>query len=346
MTRGKRRRSTSAQNKDKNRKNNPAPNANGNGHGRVPKGAVSAKEAKANASAGSKHPAKPKPIPRGLGANLYPPLLRSFGTAALAVTQPVIILSTLAFVFIVWLLVLALGVRAFPPEMLHLFGLPPFAAQFDGSVATTVFGSQTGLLVALLLTVIRAGFFSVVVGIIDESIEFGRVSLVGPLRGLRAFPAVLAAEYVALVATFFGGSLGAVLGQAASQILFLLVPIAIVFFLAMPIITAVVGGFGIRESIRRGVQAGRLPGWPRYLLLCVTYYLFFQIMPQLLIGQVSVVTANPSFGTWVTVLFGAFLHLTFIGVFIQMYRAAAPYLPLIPRPRQSGAVRSKSRSKR
>ena len=326
--------------RSKKRGRSPSSNASGNGQGRLPEGAVSAKAARTSEAS-----REPKPVPRDFGVNLYPGVLRSLGVSALAATQPALIVGALLFIFAVWLVLLAIGVRAYPAEMMNLFGMPPFAAQFDGSVGTSIYGSQMGLLAALGLTVFRAGFFSVLIGVMDESLEFGKVTSVGPLRGLQAFPAVLACEYVALVATLFGGSVGTILGQAAGQILFLLVPIAIMFFLAMPLIAAVVGGFGTRESLRRGVQASRLPGWSRYLLLCVLYFMVFATLPQLLASQLSIITANPGFATWVVVLGAAFLHIVFVGALIQNFRAVAPYLPLIPRPR-GGTAAARSRGKR
>ena len=124
----------------------------------------------------------------------YPPLKQSLARGFVAVgTSPAILLVALVTVGAIWLGLIGAGMEVFPRTLVEALALPPISSFYsDVLIPAGVFGvSLPAALSTLVLTLVRAIVWSILVGMIIEALEYGRVSVVGFLQGLRAFPSVL-----------------------------------------------------------------------------------------------------------------------------------------------------------
>src|SRR5207244_4796452 len=116
------------------------------------------------------------------------------GRSFLAVgTTPAALVPSLASAGVAWLGLVALGVVVFPILIVEALAAPPVSTFFfDLFVPANTFGlTAFAFVVTLVLTVARALLWSVLVGMFLEWSEYRTVTLVGVLRGLQSFPAVL-----------------------------------------------------------------------------------------------------------------------------------------------------------
>ncbi len=310
--------------KKKRAQRRPAPS--GNGHN--PRQAPARKEPDAVA------------VPKHPGATVFPPVYRSLlsGLGA-AAGNPVVLLAPLVLVLLIWMALVAAGLRFFPFEMPSALALTPIGSSFDGSVSSTLFGMSLSTLFAILIfTLLRSVIWAVLIGMMDEVMAFGRVTGVGPLRGLRSFLAVLTYEYIGVLITLFGSILVQVLGAGAGPILRIAIPVAVIYFLTFMPIVAVRQGIRARDALSRSIRGARLPGWIRHLVLSMAYYFLATIGQDFLTPDRYVITATPSFRTWVFVLAATVFNMVFLGAFIAEWRAVEPYVPA-KAPRRAPAPR-------
>jgi len=283
------------------------------------------KRPRAGTSGDGSRVAKPQPkeaaaaTPTRLGPGVFPTFRSSMAGGIVAATaSPVVIALPFVFVLLIWLGLQALGLEVFPAAMEQALAIPPVGSSFDFSAAATIYGIN-GAAFALIvgLTIVRSVIWSLLVGMLDEALEYRSVSLVGVLRGLRAFPAILVYDYlsfaIVLIGTFF---VPVFLGSSIGQTSTLLSMIGGLFFLAFVPAAAV-----------------RLPGWPRHLLMVVVYFLLSQIVVFLSPGA-SQITNNPGIATWAFVLAGTFLNMVFLGALIHRWKAVEDVVPSQARRRR------------
>ncbi len=119
-----------------------------------------------------------------------PPIRTSF-VRGLAGTwsSPVVVGAMIAWLLIEWLIVIALGYPG-PFSLLADIAAPaPLSTNTDLSVSIGIFGLARGLpLVFITSGLVHALWHAIVVGLAVETVETGRASRWGAIRGLRAFP--------------------------------------------------------------------------------------------------------------------------------------------------------------
>ena len=300
------------------------------------------KRPRAGTSGDGSRVAKPQPkeaaaaTPTRLGPGVFPTFRSSMAGGIVAATaSPVVIALPFVFVLLIWLGLQALGLEVFPAAMVQALAIPPVGSSFDFSAAATIYGIN-GAAFALIvgLTIVRSVIWSLLVGMLDEALEYRSVSLVGVLRGLRAFPAILVYDYlsfaIVLIGTFF---VPVFLGSSIGQTSTLLSMIGGLFFLAFVPAAAVRLQLSPREAVARSSKAARLPGWPRHLLMVVVYFLLSQIVVFLSPGA-SQITNNPGIATWAFVLAGTFLNMVFLGALIHRWKAVEDVVPSQARRRR------------
>lgn len=276
---------------------------------------------KTMAAAGTSTPSADKqtaPLATGFGApSVFPPLGPTLARGFAAVSVPPVLLALpLLIVLCMWLALLALGVELFRPQMAYALGIPPLGSAFDLSATRDIYGlSAVGIFGILGFTVVRAIVWAVLVGMVDEAMEYRSVSMVGVLRGVRAFWAVLFYDYVSVGILLFGNViLPSLLGP--TSILFVqAVLVGGLFFFTFAPIAAVRLRLSARESISRSVRAARLPGWPRHLLMAVLYFFLFWYAAGLIVPNPGDLTATPSLAMWIYVLVATYVHMGFLGGF-------------------------------
>ncbi|MEX0833275.1 MAG: hypothetical protein WD276_05300 [Actinomycetota bacterium] len=270
------------------------------------------------------------PVAKGFGApSVFPPLGPTLARGFAAVTIPPVLLALpLLIVLGVWLALLALGVELFRPQMAYALGIPPLGSAFDLSATRDIFGlSAIGILGILGFTLVRAIVWAVLVGMVDEALEYRSVSMVGVLRGLRAFWAVLFYDYVSVGILLFGNVILPSLLGPTSLLFVQAVLVGGLFFFTFAPIAAVRLGLSARESISRSVRAARLPGWPRHLLMAVLYFFLFWYAAGLIVPNPGDLIATPSLAMWVYVLVATYVHMGFLGGFAYRWRQVEDLVP-------------------
>ena len=329
-------------NKRKRRSRGSSRPASGNGHGGTPAGTIKATPPSAREQGLLE-------LPTGPGATVYPNMRGSLGRGFYAAgANPIVLIAPMLVVFLVWVALLLAGTRAFPLDMATMFSIPPIGSLFDVGTSLNLFGfAQLGLIGIFLITIVRAVVWAVLIGMLDEMLEYRIVSPVGVLRGLRAFPAVLLYDYLSLGIALAGSFilpqfLGPQLGNTAS----LGVMVGGVYFLTFAPISAVRQGVPGREAVMRSVKGARLPGWPRHLLMSVVYFLVAVFVLRLLHPAPLAITANPALTTWIFVLGATFVQVGFLGAFIDRWKAIEGYVPQQVQPRQPPPPRKPRNARR
>jgi hypothetical protein len=252
------------------------------------------------------------PVPASMSA--MPPLRASLSRGFLLVgSSPFLLLAPFVLVLAAWLLLLAIGFVGSPVGLVQMLALPPISTAFDVQNAITVLGQRSGLIASLALLPVRGLIISITAGLVLEGFERrGRVSAVGIVQGLRAFPLVLASLMLSFVGLFVG-QFALFLGPGLGTLVQLFVPVLLIFVLGFIPFAAVRNRWNLAETMRRSLAAARAPGG-RHLTFCTLYVMQAFLLP-ILAPERGLITANPSVLTWVSILVLTFVHVGFTAAF-------------------------------
>ena len=255
-----------------------------------------------------------------------PTFRRSLGQGFLLIaTSPVLLFGALVFVFAVWLVLLAFGFVGKVVALSQVVALPPLSTAFDTQNAVTLAGQQSGLIVALPLLLVRALFVCVVSGLIVDGFERrGATGGRGAVRGLLAFPLILAYLMLSFVALFFG-QFGSVFGPALGTLVQVLLPAVVLWAIGFVPFAAVRERRPLSDTLRRAYAGARTPGG-RQLSFCILYVLIAFLLPAFIPGG-SLITANPSASAWIGVFVMCVLHLGFTAAMAYRWLAVESTIP-------------------
>lgn len=241
-----------------------------------------------------------------------------------------VLLVAFGFVFLSWLGMVALGLEGPPGRMVDLAALPPVSTYFDALDAITIFGfGMGGLFVSMGFMLVRAVFVAVLAGMLVQRLEGEGSVAEGAVRGLRAYPVVLAANLLGMsmmlagsvILPFFGAGLG-FLGS-------ILILVAALFFFAFAPAAAIRERRGLMETLRRSGRAALMPG-SRHLLMCLLYiFLTLPVLVALAPGG-SFLTVNPSVAMWAYALLATFVHVAFLAAFSYRWIVVEDRVPEQP----------------
>jgi hypothetical protein len=282
------------------------------------------------------------------GPSALPPIGRSLARGFVAVTsQPILVLVSMVLVAAAWLGLIALGFEGSPGRLVDVLAMPPISTYFDlGTGASLYGGGPTFLVFAGATFLVRALVYSVLTGMILESLEDGRVTAYGALRGLQAIPTTLVVLVLSFSLIVAGNVIFPLLGFGIGFLGAVAALVAGLFFLGFAPTAAIREGRTVTESIRRSARAAMLPGG-RHLLLCTLY--FFLALPVVLgfAPSGTEITANPPLWTWVFILVANVLHLAFMAAFAYRWVVAEPEVPQEPvRRRQPAKAPARARGRR
>jgi hypothetical protein len=283
----------------------------------------------------------------GVGDSSLPPVGRSLGRGLFAIaSQPVLLAAALALIVVTWFVLVGLGFEGRPAPLAQLLAFPPISTLFDSGIGQSMFGLGPGLLIYLVVAfVIRSVVVAVLTGVVVESVEDGRVSLYGVLRGLRAIPTIFAIQVLSLSAVILGNNLLPILGPGIGLLAMVAALVGVLFFLGFAPAAAVHDRRAATESIRRAGRAARLPGGNQ-LVFCALYFILALVVTFVSPGA-NEITANPTLSTWVFVMFVNVLHLAFMAAFAYRWIVVEPDVPEQPlprrRPARAPAPRARSR---
>jgi len=276
--------------------------------------------------------------------SVMPPIGRSLGHGLLAVvSSPVLLAIAVLVPLLVWLGLYALGFEGRPALLVDVLALPPIATYFDLGTGESLLGLGPSFLIFTGMAIlIRGVLYALLAGMIVESLEDGRVSSWGLLRGVAAIPTVIVVQVLSFTLILASNIILPVLGPGIGLLGAVGSLVGGLFFLGFAPTAAVRQRRGVVETIRRSGRAAMLPG-SRHLLFCGLY--FFIALP-VIVGLApggGEVTANPSFLGWVFVLAANVLHLGFMGGLAYRWIVAEPFVPEQPVPRRRSPQRQPSR---
>ena len=285
--------------------------------------------------------------------HLPPPgILASLRTGVVAVTTaPILLAIPFLFVFLLWTVLVLLGLEVPPSGLVDAMGIPPLSTVFDFGVAQAIFGyAPSSLFLAFVIAVARAVVLAILAGLTIDVLEGSRPSTYGFLRGIRAIPTVIAVNFLIIIATVFGTQVFVLLGPGLSLLGSLAVLIGGLFFLVFAPASAVREGRSVQESIRRSGRAARLrfPGGS-HLIMVMAYFLVGLPLLLFLGGRVpggADATANPGVGVWALVLIATFIHIVFMAAFFARFMGIEPEIPEKPvRTRRAAVARPAARGR-
>jgi hypothetical protein len=276
--------------------------------------------------------------------SVMPPIGRSLGHGLLAVvSSPVLLAIAVLVPLLVWLGLYALGFEGRPALLVDVLALPPIATYFDLGTGESLLGLGPSFLIFTGMAIlIRGVLYALLAGMIVESLEDGRVSSWGLLRGVAAIPTVIVVQVLSFTLILASNIILPVLGPGIGLLGAVGSLVGGLFFLGFAPTAAVRQRRGVVETIRRSGRAAMLPG-SRHLLFCGLY--FFIALP-VIVGLApggGEVTANPSFSGWVFILAASVLHLGFMGGLAYRWIVAEPSVPEQPVPRRRSPQRQPSR---
>jgi len=257
-------------------------------------------------------------VPPSMSA--MPTFRQSLGQGFLLVAStPVLVFGPLLLVFVVWLILLALGFVGSGLALSQMAAMPPISTAFDVQNAIAIAGQQSGLIASLPILLVRAGLIGVLSGLLVEGFERnGAVGRWGVVRGLAAFPLVLAALLLSFVGLFVA-QFGSVFGPGIGTLLQVLLPALVLYALGFVPFAAVRERRPLGETLRRSYAAARTPGG-RHLSFCFLYVLLAFVLPLFVPGR-SIITANLQAGTWVAIFLLTFLHVGFTAAMAHRWLA-------------------------
>lgn len=262
----------------------------------------------------------------------WPPIGRSLGRGFLTVgSSPLIVLSSFALVFVLWIALVALGLEGPPARLVNLLALPPVSTYFDALNGVTIYGfGPLGFLAATAFLLVRALILALLTALVVRIYE-GEGTLAETLaRGLRIVPVTAVVGLMSLTTMILGSVILPFLGPGFGFLGSVLLLVAAMFLLAFaPVLALRRPDLPLPEVMRRGARAALMPG-SRHLLMSMLYiFLALPVLLALTPGGAEL-GVNPALGTWVWALACTFVHLGFLGAFAYRFMAIEDEVPEAP----------------
>jgi hypothetical protein len=280
-----------------------------------------------------------------------PPIRTAF-TRGLAGTwsSPVIVGATIAWVFVEWIVVVSLGYPGPFAPLGHAAAPAPLSTPTDLSVSIGILGVGKGLPLVAIPAAVHALWHSIVVGLALETIETGRASRWGAIRGLRAFPVAFAIHLFGVAVLFTSQIVAGLGGEGLSFILQLAILVLAVWVFAFAPVIAVAEGRRFLDCLGRALRAARLPGSGNLTFAAIYVVPWFAIFVATVVGGVpgSTLDVNPRYSAWIFVVLMSLVHAAIQGALAMRYLAITDEVPDAPvrQPPSRGRARSSQRSRR
>jgi hypothetical protein len=262
-------------------------------------------------------------MPR-IPASLLRGLVTVLGSPALLIAVPV-------YVLVEWLVAVALGFQGPFAVFTNALAIPPSGTAFDGSLATGIFGQQTGLIMLLVFVLLRAVVLGIVIAVTVELLDKGHISAEALRTGIRIVPTTLAVGIICMaVLTLSSLLLGSVGG--IGLLLYIAALVASLYLFVFAPIVAAAEHRGMPDSLRRSIRAARMPGAGNLTLAAI--YVILSLALLLAPGRPgNLIGVNPTPGAWAFVIAVNLFHLVFLAAFAFRYLSVADEVPDAPEPR-------------
>jgi hypothetical protein len=242
--------------------------------------------------------------------------------------SPLVVAATVGWVVLEWLVLLVLGYPG-PFSLLgHVSALPPLSTLTDITISIGLLGIRTGLLFTIAVGIVHSLWLAVLAGWAVETTESGIATRWGAVRGLRAFPVIVAIHVIGVASLFIGQFLGQLAGPGLSLFLQIGVLVGVLWVVAFAPVIAVTEGRRLTDCLGRSVRAARLPGSGN-LTLAILYVI--PVFATLLAGVPgSDLDVSPPPSAWVFVVLANLFHVAMLAAFSMRYLAVADEVPDAP----------------
>jgi hypothetical protein len=176
---------------------------------------------------------------------------------------------------------------------------------------------------------VHALWISVHVGLSDETIESGSATRWGAIRGLRAFPVVLALHVIGVAVVFAAQIVAALGGGGLALIVQLAALVVATWMFAFAPVIAVTDGRRLMDCLGRSIHAARMPGSGNLTFASIyAVPIFATFLTPGLPGVL--LDVNPPYSAWTYVVLMNLLHAAILGAFALRYLAIAEEVPEAP----------------
>jgi hypothetical protein len=272
------------------------------------------------------------------------PRIRTAFTRGLAATwsSPVVVGSLLAWLLAEWLVVVALGYPGPFALLAHVSAPTPLSTFTDLSLSTGILGVRQGLLFVFGTAAVHALWFSVLIGLAIETIESGGATRWGAIRGLRAFPVVLALHVIGVAVVFAAQIVAALGGGGLALIVQMAALVGATWVFAFAPVIAVTERRRLMDCLGRSIRAARMPGSGNLTfaaLYAVPIFATFLTpgLPGVLLD------VDPPSSAWIYVVLMNLLHAAILGAFALRYLAIAEEVPVRAAPSRDQGTSAKRR---
>lgn len=278
--------------------------------------------------------------PRVPGSTSMPRIRTAITRGVLTVIgMPVLVIAPVAYVLVMWLVMVAAGYQGPFAPFANLLSLPPIGTSLDATLATGLFGLQGGLFGILAFLSVRAVALAILTAAVVEALEDGHVSSASFRRGLRALPVTLAICIIAVGILTLSSLFGQLLGPGFGILLQVGALVMGLYLFGFAPIVAVDEGRSMPDALARSVRAARIPGVGNLALAAL--YVVPSIALIVLPGKPgNLFGVNPTIGAWLFVLVLNLLHLALLAAFAFRYLSVAHEVPE-PRPTKSSPPRGR-----
>jgi hypothetical protein len=250
---------------------------------------------------------------------------------------PAFVIGIFALLFVLWIVLVALGYQGPFASLVSALALPPLGTSLDAQLATSIFGLSGGIVGITAFVLFRGVVIALLTAAVVEALDTGRLTTAAIRDGARALPTSLATSVLGVafltLSSFFAPLLGpgfGILIQVAGLVL------GVYLFVFAPVI-AVAERRSLPECLTRSMRAARMPGVGN--LGMAALYVVPAIAIIIAPGKPgNVIGVNPSVGAWVLVLVVNLLHAAMLAAFAFRYLAVADEVPE-PAPRRSAGRR-------
>jgi hypothetical protein len=277
------------------------------------------------------------PARRGLLSGMGAPRLESMPTIprafarglAAAWSSPVVVAALLTWLLLEWLLIVALGYPGPAALLAYVSAPPPLSTTTDISFSTGILGVQRGLPFAFAAGAVHALWSSILVGLTMETVESGRATRWGAVRGLRAFPVSFALHVIGVGVLFASEIIAGLGGGGLAFILRVAVLVVAVWAFAFAPVIAIAEQRRLMDCLGRSIRAARLQGSGNLSFAAIYAVPVFATLLATFLGSVpgSLLGVAPPAAAWIFIVVMNLLHAAVLGAVAMRYLAVAGEVP-------------------
>ena len=259
------------------------------------------------------------------------PRLRNAFARGLVATwsSPLVVGAILGWLLVEWLVIVALGYPGPFAVLAYLSAPAPLSTSTDLSVSIGILGAAKGLTFVFGSGAVHALWYSILLGLCLDTIESGRATRWGAVRGLRAFPVAFALHVIGVAVLFASQLIAGLGGGGFTLVLQIAVLVLAVWAFAFAPVIAVEERRRLTDSLGRSVRAARLPGSGNLSAAAIYVVPVFATFVATVVERVpgALLDVNPSYAAWVFVAVMNLLHAAMLAAFSIRYLAVADEVP-------------------